>query len=289
MQVKTIKRAKTAQFIFQKYLTIFIGSIIAAIGLEWFLVPNHVIDGGVVGLSIIGEAVTAIPFEFYMIVLNLPFIILGYKVMGRNFAIATFVAICFLTFWTETLGERMLFTNDPFLAAVFGGIVDGIGVGLIIRAGGSLDGSEIVAIIADKKTVFSVGEIVMFINLFILSGAGFVFGRDYAMYSLVAYFIIAKMIDIVIKGFDEMYAVMIVTKEHDEVTKELNAKLKKGVTLLHGAGGYTGESKEILYSVVTRLEVDKLKEIVLDIDDSAFITIYPVNDIVGGRFKKTGH
>ena len=183
----------------------------------------------------------------------------------------------------------MLLTTDPFLSAVFGGIVDGVGVGLIIRAGGSLDGTEIVAIIADKKTVFSVGEIVMFINLFILSGAGFVFGRDYAMYSLIAYFIIAKMIDVVIKGLDTTYAVMIVTNEHDQVTKALNEKIKKGVTLLQGKGGYTRESKEILYSVITRLEVDKLKEIVLDIDENAFITIYPVNDIVGGRFKKSGH
>ncbi|MBO6179853.1 MAG: YitT family protein [Selenomonadaceae bacterium] len=284
-----ILRSKTIAFLFKKYLTIFIGSIIAAIGLEWFLVPNHVIDGGVVGLSIMGDAVSDLPFEFYMIVLNIPFVILGYKIIGKNFAIATFIAICFLSFWTDMLEGRFLFTEDPFLAAVFGGIVDGAGVGLIIRAGGSLDGSEIVAIIADKKTVFSVGEIVMFINLFILSGAGFLFGRDYAMYSLVAYFVIAKMIDVVIKGLDESYAVMIVTNLHDEVTKELNSKLKKGVTLLHGEGGYTGDEKKILYSVVTRLEVDKLKEIVLDIDENAFITIYPVNDIVGGRFKKKSH
>lgn len=289
MNIKPIRRAQRLRLMFQRYLTIFIGSIIAAIGLEWFLVPNHVIDGGVVGLSIMADAVTPLPFEFFMIVLNIPFIVLGYKVIGSNFALSTFVAICFLSFWTHTLEGMMLLTTDPLLSAVFGGIVDGVGVGLIIRAGGSLDGSEIVAIIADKKTVFSVGEIVMFINLFILSGAGFLFGRDYAMYSLIAYFIIAKMIDVVIKGLDTTYAVMIVTNEHDQVTNALNEKIKKGVTLLQGKGGYTRESKEILYSVVTRLEVDKLKEIVLDIDENAFITIYPVNDIVGGRFKKSGH
>lgn len=287
-KIKNLRKAHTLGFIFKKYLTIFIGALIAAIGLEWFLVPNHVIDGGVVGLSIIGDTITPLPFEFYMIVLNIPFIILGYRVMGKNFAIATFIAICFLNFWTDFLEGKMLLTNDPFLAAIFGGIVDGVGVGLIMRAGGSLDGSEIVAIIADKKTVFSVGEIVMFINLFILSGAGFVFGRDYAMYSLVAYFVIAKMIDVVIQGFDDMYAVMVVSDNHEDVRLTLS-KAFRGVTVLHGAGGYRGEDKEIIYSVVTRLEVDKLKEIVLDIDDSAFITIYPVNDIVGGRFKKSRH
>ena len=180
-------------------------------------------------------------------------------------------------------------TNDPFLAAIFGGIIDGLGVGLIMRAGGSLDGTEIVAIIVDKKTIWSVGEVVMFINLFILSGAGLLFGWDKAMYSLFAYFVISKMIDVVIKGLDEMYAVMIVSNMPYELTDELNAKLGRGVTLLHGEGGYTHQSKEILYCVVTRLEVDKLKKIVLEKDEHAFVTIYPVNDIVGGRFKKSGH
>ena len=129
----------------------------------------------------------------------------------------------------------------------------------------------------------------MFINLFILSGAGLLFGWDKAMYSLFAYFVISKMIDVVIKGLDEMYAVMIVSNVPYELTDELNTKLGRGVTLLHGEGGYTRQSKEILYCVVTRLEVDKLKQIVLDMDEHAFVTIYPVNDIVGGRFKKSGH
>ena len=155
-----------------------------------------------------------------------------------------------------------------------------------MRAGGSLDGTEIVAIIMDRKSMFSVGEVVMFINLFILSSAGLLFGWDKAMYSLVAYFIIAKMIDVVIKGLDESYAVMIVTNEHDEVTSALNDRLGRGVTLLHGEGGYTGDQKKILYCVVTRLEVDELKEIVLEKDESAFVTINAVHDIVGGRFKK---
>ena len=199
------------------------------------------------------------------------------------------MAIIFLSVWSEVVGEYPKVTNDPFLAAIFGGIIDGLGVGLIMRAGGSLDGTEIVAIIVDKKTIWSVGEVVMFINLFILSGAGLLFGWDKAMYSLFAYFVISKMIDVVIKGLDEMYAVMIVTNSPYEVTDELNAKLGRGVTLLHGEGGYTRQSKEILYCVVTRLEVDKLKQIVLGMDERAFVTIYPVNDIVGGRFKKSGH
>ncbi|TCS78952.1 uncharacterized protein DUF2179 [Pectinatus cerevisiiphilus] len=166
------------------------------------------------------------------------------------------------------------------------GIVTGLGVGFIIRNGGSLDGTEMVAIILDKKSVFSVGEIVMFINLFILSSAGLVFGWDNAMYSLIAYFIIAKTIDVVIQGLDESYAVMVVTSSYEKVANKLMNELGRGVTLLHGEGGYSGETRKILYCVVTRLEIDKLKTTVLKIDEMAFVTIYKVNDIIGGRLKR---
>ena len=281
-----IGQNRKTSFYIKKYLMIFVGAVIAAFGLEEFLIPNNVIDGGIVGISIMLETITGMSLGVFLILLNIPFLFMGYKQIGKNFAIATLVAICFLAVWSEIFEPLQKVTDDPFLAAIFGGIIDGLGVGLIIRAGGSLDGTEIVAIIMDKKSVFSVGEVVMFINLFILSSAGLLYGWDKAMYSLVAYFVISKMIDVVIKGLDESYAVMIVTNAHEEITSALNDRLGRGVTLLHGAGGYTGESKEVLYCVVTRLEVDKLKEIVLDKDESAFVTINAVHDIVGGRFKK---
>ncbi|SDZ90562.1 YitT family protein [Selenomonas ruminantium] len=281
-----IGQNRTTSFYVKKYAMILVGAIIAAFGLEEFLIPNNVIDGGIVGVSIMMETITGMSMGVFLVLLNIPFLFMGYKQIGKNFAIATLVAICFLAVWSEIFGPLEKVTDDPFLAAIFGGIIDGIGVGMIIRAGGSLDGTEIVAIIMDKKSVFSVGEVVMFINLFILSSAGLLYGWDKAMYSLVAYFVISKMIDVVIKGLDESYAVMIVTNEHEEITSALNDRLGRGVTLLHGAGGYTGESKEVLYCVVTRLEVDKLKEIVLDKDENAFVTINAVHDIVGGRFKK---
>ncbi|MBQ7496221.1 MAG: YitT family protein [Selenomonas sp.] len=281
-----IVQHRKASFYFKKYLTIFIGALIASVGLEIFLIPNEVIDGGVVGLSIMAQTLSGFSIGIFLILFNLPFLYLGYKQIGQNFAIATLVAILFLSGWSKVMEPIPPLTTDPFLAAIFGGIIDGLGVGLIIRAGGSLDGTEIVAIIMDKKSVFSVGEVVMFINLFILSSAGLLYGWDKAMYSLVAYFVISKMIDVVIKGLDESYAVMIVTNSHDDITSALNDRLGRGVTLLHGAGGYTGESKEVLYCVVTRLEVDKLKEIVLEKDENAFVTINAVHDIIGGRFKK---
>ena len=271
----------------KKGIQLCIGAVIAAVGLELFLIPNNVIDGGVVGLSIMASYLTGMPLGIFLIVLNIPFLYLAYKQIGKSFVISTIIAVIFLSLWSAVFEPMEQVTNDPFLAAIFGGVIDGLGVGLIMRAGGSLDGTEIVAIIADKRSVFSVGEIVMFINLFILSGAGVLFGWDKGMYSLFAYFVIAKMIDVVIKGLDESYGVMIVTDRSAELTAALNYKLGRGVTILYGEGGYTKQKKEVLYCVVTRLEVDKLKRIVNEIDDHAFVTINVVHDIVGGRFKKS--
>ena len=278
------KKSKLSQYV-KKYIYIFIGSIITAIGLEIFLIPNNIIDGGVVGISIMLSAITGLPFGAFLILINLPFLYLGYKHIGKAFAIATTFAVISLSFWSSVFLPVLPVTNDYFLAAVFGGIITGTGVGLIIRNGGSLDGTEIVAILTDKKTVFSVGEIVMFINLFILSSASLVFGWDKAMYSLVAYFVIAKMIDVVLKGLEETYSVMIVTSQHTDILNRLMLEMDKGVTVLHGEGGYTKEKRKILYCVVTRLEIDKLKNMVLDIDEGAFVTINPVSDIVGGRLR----
>ncbi len=285
-KVSLLRRRKTAMDWIKKYLVLIIGSLIYSAGLEIFLVPNNIIDGGVVGISIMASYLTGIPFGVYMLVLNLPFLYLGYKQIGKTFAISTIVSIIALSVFSEFLEPVPQITQDYFLAAIFGGIIAGAGVGLVIRQGGSLDGTEITAIILDRKTSFSVGEVVMFFNLFILGAAGFVFGWDKAMYSLVAYFIISKMIDVVLKGLDESYAVMIVSDEYEEIADALMHRLGRGVTYLHGQGAYTGDDKQVLYCVVTRLEVVKLKEIALEKDEAAFVTINPVHDIVGGRFKK---
>ena len=285
-KVSLLRRRKTAMGWIKKYLVLIIGSLIYSAGLEIFLVPNNIIDGGVVGISIMASYLTGIPFGVYMLVLNLPFLYLGYKQIGKTFAISTIISIIALSIFSEFLEPVPQITQDYFLAAIFGGIIAGAGVGLVIRQGGSLDGTEITAIILDRKTSFSVGEVVMFFNLFILGAAGFVFGWDKAMYSLVAYFIISKMIDVVLKGLDESYAVMIVSDEYEEIADALMHRLGRGVTYLHGQGAYTGDDKQVLYCVVTRLEVVKLKEIALEKDEAAFVTINPVHDIVGGRFKK---
>lgn len=270
----------------KKFIMMFIGSIIAAVGLEIFLVPNNIIDGGVVGLSIMASHLTGVSLSVFLVVLNLPFLYLGYVQIGKSFAISTLFAICSLSYWVHFFHPIPELTNDLFLAAIFGGVIIGVGVGLIIRYGGSLDGTKIVAIILDKRSGFSVGEIVMFMNLFILSSAGFVFGWDRAMYSLIAYFVAYKFIDMTIEGLEESKAVMIVSDYPNEIADALMARLGRGVTILHGEGGYTKDKKYVLYSVITRLEMAKLKAIVDEKDENAFVTFNDVHEVMGGQFKK---
>jgi len=270
----------------QRYIILFIGSIIYAAGLEIFLVPNNVIDGGVVGIAIMASHLTGLPLGIFLITINIPFIYLGYKQIGKTFTLSTIFSIIILSYFTKMFLPIPGFTDDLFLASIFGGIILGIGVGLIVRYGGSLDGSEIVAILMDKQSSFSVGEIVMIINLFILSGAGLVFGWDRAMYSLVTYFIASKVIDIVIEGLDESKAVIIVSDHSASIAEALMARLGRGVTILHGEGAYKGDEKHILYTVITRLEMAKFKSLVSEIDEDAFITINDVHDVMGGTFKK---
>ena len=262
-----------------------LGAALYSIGLEIFLVPNNIIDGGVVGIAIMVSHLTKLPLGIFTFILNIPFFIIGYKQIGKTFTISTLFSVIGISIGVSILHPIPGLTQDVLLAAVFGGIILGLGVGLIIRNGGSLDGSEIVAIILDKKVSFSIGEIVMFFNFFILSSAGFIFGWDKAMYSLIAYFIAFKVIDIVVEGVDESKAVMIVSESYREISEALIARLGRGVTLLDGKGGYKGQPTNVVYVVVSRLEVAKLKAIVHGFDEDALVTIGTV-EVSGKRYKK---
>ncbi|MFV9511393.1 YitT family protein [Tepidibacillus sp. LV47] len=270
----------------KRYLFIIIGTFLVAIGLETFLIPNQIIDGGIIGISIIFSELTNYPLGIFIVILNIPFLFVGYNQIGKTFAITTLVSVVFLSLFVSYVDDFNVVTGDMFLATIFGGIILGAGVGLIIRNGGSLDGTEIIAILANKRFGFSVGEIVMFFNVFIMTGAGLVFTWESAMYSLVAYFIAFKTIDIVIAGIDESKSVTIISDQPDEIAEKIIARLGRGVTHIYGKGGYTKEDKELLYVIVTRLEVAKLKSIVEEIDPNAFVAIEHVNDVMGGRFQK---
>jgi uncharacterized membrane-anchored protein YitT (DUF2179 family) len=269
-----------------KYVFLFIGALLTAIGLEQFLIPNNIIDGGVIGISIITSYLSNLPLGIFTTLFNIPFLFIGYKYIGKSFVISSVFSILSLAFWTFIFQPMQHFTDDILLATVFGGITVGIGVGMIIRYGGSLDGTEMVAIVLNRKSVFSVGQIVMGFNVFILSSAALVFGWDRAMYSLIAYFIAFKVIDITIEGLDEAKAAIIISDYADDIAEAITARLGRGVTYLNGAGGFSKEEKKILYSVITRLEVAKLKTIIFDKDPDAFVTVSDVSDMMGGKHKK---
>jgi uncharacterized membrane-anchored protein YitT (DUF2179 family) len=265
---------------------IFLGAVLVAIGLEIFLVPNHVIDGGIVGISIIFSHLTGLNLGLLLFLLNLPFFFLGYKQIGKTFALSTLFGVIVMSIGTNLLHPVPGLTEDPLLAAVFGGMILGMGVGLVIRFGGSLDGTEILAILFNKRIPLSIGQTVMFFNLFILASAGFVFGWDRAMYSLMAYFIAFKTIDVTIEGFNETKSVWIISDHPDELGDAILCRLGRGVTYLSGEGAYTGEVKKVIFCVVTRLEEAKLKSIVEDVDPAAFLAVGNIHDIQGGSFTK---
>lgn len=268
-----------------RFVFIIIGAALVSIALEIFLIPNKIVDGGVIGISIMSSYLSGIPVGVFIVLLNFPFFFVGYKQIGKTFAISTIFAVCCLSIGVTYLGPVPSLTNDVFLSSIFGGIINGAGVGLIIRNGGSLDGTEAVAIILDKRSSFSIGEIVMVFNLFILTAAGFVYGWDRAMYSLITYFIAYKVIDIVVEGLDESKGVFIISEAYEDISEALIARLGRGLTLLDGHGGYKGLPTNVIYVVVSRIELAKLKSIVHGFDENALITIHSV-EATGKRYKK---
>ncbi|ADU27264.1 YitT family protein [Ethanoligenens harbinense] len=268
-----------------RVLLVLLGAALYSIGLEIFLVPNNVIDGGVMGVAIIVSHLSGLPLGLFTFLLNVPFFVIGYKQIGKSFTFTTLFAVLAVSLGVSLLHPVPSLTDQPLLAGVFGGVIVGVGVGLIIRNGGSLDGSEIIAIILDKKVGFSIGEIVMFMNLFILSSAGFVFGWNRAMYSLIAYFIAFKAIDVVVEGVDESRAVMVISDRYEDITAAVRDRLGRSGTLLDARGGYLKNDATVLYVVVSRLEIAKLKSIVLDFDPNALVTIGSV-EVAGQKYQK---
>lgn len=287
IETSSFKHKKLSRInILKRTIMIVIGAILAGVGLEIFLIPNQVIDGGIVGISIMLSHLSGLKLGLFLFVLNIPFFFIGYKQIGKTFAISTIVGITVLSITTYLLHPVPAFTADILLATVFGGIILGIGVGIVIRNGGSMDGTEILSILINKKTSFSVGEIIMFFNFFILGSSGFVFGWDRAMYSYIAYFIAYKTIDIVIQGLDESKSVWIISDKYIIIGEALMARLGRGVTYFNGEGAYSKENKKVIFCVITRLEEAKLKAIVEEIDPAAFVAVGNVSEVRGGRFKK---
>ena len=273
------------------YIFLTLGALIYAFAIEGFFVPSGIIDGGITGVSMILNTLTGKALGLYIVAINLPFVILAFKKLGLRFVLSTFYAIGIfalgVTFWGELLHHQCIIPDlELFLASIFGGLILGVGVGMVIRNGASLDGTEILAIYATKKLPFSVGEIVMFINLFIFTCAGFVYDWQHALYSIVTYFIAYKTMDVVIEGLNESKSVFVITDFAEEIGQEIMKTMDVSVTYIDAKGGYSGIAKKIVYCVISRLQVQKLKEIAKKIDPRTFIAIENVYEVEGVRVKK---
>ncbi len=262
------------------------GSMIAAFAIEEFLVPCTILDGGVVGISIMINNKLGIPLGILTVVLNIPFLLIGAKKMGKRFIVKAAFAMVVFSAFLEVFAPMVNATADYLLAVCFGGVILGIGVGLVIRFGGCLDGTETVAILLNKSMKLPVGQTVLIFNIVIFAVAGFVFGFDRAMYSLLTYFITSKVLDIVESGLEQTKAAMIITNDSKEISHQIYKRLGRTVTIMEGEGLVSGK-KVVLYCVLTRFEIHELKEIIKEIDSSAFIAISDVSEIIGTHVKKT--
>lgn len=272
--------------IFISFVMLTLGSFLAALALETFLIPNTILDGGVTGVSIIISKLSKLPMSLLVLVLNIPFVYIGYRNLGKRFLARTVYSMVLFSIFLEALNGLEPFTEVMLLATVYGGLILGVGVGLIIHFGGCIDGTESVSIVISKNTSLSVGQVVLLFNLIIYTVAGFIFGFDRAMYSLLTYFITFKVIDFVSEGMEQAKAALIVTSKGNHLSSEIYNRLGRTTTTIKGKGLISGE-KEVLYCVLTRAEIFELRHIVEEMDESAFVTILEVSDIIGNHIKSS--
>ena len=261
------------------------GAIVAAMGLDSFLLPNRFIDGGVTGISMLLAQWTGLPLAALLVLANAPFVALGHRHLGRTFALKSAFAILALAAAVEAIPFPHA-TDDKLLGAVFGGFFVGAGVGLAIRNGGVLDGTEILAVLLGKRTFATVGEVILGLNVVIFAVAAFILGVEPAMYSVLTYFTAFKTIDYLLHGIEAYNGVMIFSEKHVAIRSAILGDLGRGVTVLKAIGGYTTAEQEVLYCVVTRLELTKLETLVKSHDEGAFIVVSPVHEVSGGTVKR---
>ena len=280
----------TFEYMFKQWIAplfmITAGAVVAAFALEEFLVPFTILDGGVVGISMIISQLWGVPLGVLTIALNIPFMIVGFKRLGIRFLIKAIYAMAVFSCFLGVFEDMKEVTNQEILVVVFGGVLLGVGVGLILRYGGCLDGTEIVAMLLSHHMEFSVGQIVLFFNIIIYAVAGFLFGPDRALYSLLTYFITSKIIDFVENGMEQGKSVMIITDHGQEIADAIYTQLGRTCTQMEGRGMVSSGKKTVLYCVITRVEVPAIKKIINDADVSAFMTISDVSEIVGNHIKK---
>ncbi|OIJ12508.1 hypothetical protein BKP37_13860 [Anaerobacillus alkalilacustris] len=266
---------------FFDYLLLTVGSIIVAVGLELILAPNGMVDGGVTAIAIMSNALWNIPIWSVFILLNIPSLIIAGKYMGRKFVFRTLYANVLTSGALIYFAPFLAITSSEVLIVLYGGLLLGLGIGLVVTAGGAIDGSEMIAIWMNKKYGISVSKFLLAINAFILSMAAIVFSLEKAMFSIAVFFIVAKVIDFILDGINQGKAVMIISSQPEEVGKKLIDELGISITYLKGAGGYTGDEIQLIYCITDRLMYPKLKDVVLSIDSSAILEASLVTETTG--------
>ncbi len=280
----------TAKRVLLDVILILLGMFSAGFGLKGFLLPNGFIDGGVIGISLLTEALTPFSLPILIVVINAPFILLGYIQLGKTFAIKSIFAIAGLAIVVAVFNFPII-TYDKLLIAVFGGFFLGGGIGLAVRGGGVIDGTEVLAIYLSRKTGQTIGDFILVFNIIIFATAAYLLSIEIALYSILTYLAASKTVDFVIEGVEEYIGVTIISEKCDQIRIMIIEKLGRGVTIYNGKRGYgkrgdTLKATDIIFSVITRLEIAKLKYEIQIIDPNAFIIMNSIKDLKGGMIKK---
>ncbi len=289
LQQLRIKRINLVRAI-KDTLFIALGVAAAAFGLKGFLLPNQFLDGGVMGISLLVNVVTKIDLSVLVVLINLPFVIIAYTQVSKLFALKTLVAIGLLAV-ALALFEFPIITHDKLLISVFGGFFLGLGIGLSIRGGSVIDGTEVLAIYSSRKTTLTVGDIILVLNIIIFSVAAYMLNVETALYAILTYLVASKTVDFVVHGIEEYTSVLIVSQKSDEIREAITNRLGRGVTILKGKSGFGKQGHQtkevdVIFSVITRLELQRFKTEIAKIDPDAFVVENSVNDIRGGMIKK---
>jgi uncharacterized membrane-anchored protein YitT (DUF2179 family) len=275
----TLRELRNAAFVIA-------GVLSAGMGLKGFLISSHFIDGGVTGISMLFAKTTGLPLSLWLPIISLPFVVLGYRQMGRAFAIRSTLAILALSLDLLAVPYPDV-TPDPLLTAVFGGFFLGAGIGLAVRGGAVLDGTEIAALLISKRSaVLKVGDVILLFNVVLFLVAMGILGVESALYSILTYAAAAKTLDFVIHGIEEFTAITIVSAHSPGIRERIIGELARGVTVYRGRGGKSNEERDILYCVVTRLEIGRVINIVRELDEQAFVVSHPLADVQGGVVRR---
>lgn len=271
------------------YFALILGAFLSAFAIAVFLLPNNIIDGGIVGIAMIGGQIFGKSvFPYIFIILNLPFLYLAYKNIGKVFVMHMFLAFLLFSASLVIIHEFLptwAFTGDKLEVVVIGGSILGIGLGMIIRYGGCIDGTEILGIIINRRLGFTVGQVVLVCNIFVFSAAGLVFPNWHTpILSLITYIVVIKIMDAVIVGLDETKSVLIISSKSKAIAEAIMHQLGLGLTIMYGRGGYSGDEREIIYVIAERLQLAELKEIIHKEDPTAFIAIENIHEVASGNY-----